>query len=85
MLSFEFWGSDAAEPPDVRSVKSDAVGWLCGVSLPQLSVQVRSHFWTHLPFLFLIHPSPHDLLSRFFWLAGCVHSVTGCFPPQCEQ
>ena len=64
VLSYEFCGSVAAEPPDLRSVKSDAVGWLCCASLFHECGQVWSHDWIHLPFLFLIHLPllPHGCL-----------------------
>ena len=67
----EFCGCVAAEPPDLLSVKSDAVGWLCCVSLPHFSDHVRSHFWIHLPFLFWVQPSFHALVL-FFGI--CVHA-----------
>ena len=50
LLSSEFHGALAAEPPDELSGKSDAVGWLSGEFHALGSDQSGSH-WFHLRFL----------------------------------
>ena len=86
LLSCEFHGSLAAEPPDELSGKSDAVGWLGG-EFHALDVDQSSSHWFHLRnFLFQVPGAlAHCFVLSFGALVCTVHSVAGCLDPQAEQ